>query len=50
VLEGYQMFVFRLELDQEEVANVKEKVLIAVEYMEQLKKEIENACPEYQPL
>lgn len=50
VLEGYQMFVFRLELDQEEVANIKEKVLIAVEYMEQLKKEIENACPEYQPL
>jgi putative phage-type endonuclease len=43
VKEGYQMFTFRLELDEEEAKAVKERVKLAVEYMETLKTEIESA-------
>ena len=41
VTEGFQMFVFRLELDEKEAENVKERVKVAVEYMDNLKKDIE---------
>lgn len=44
VKEGYQMFIFRLELDQEEASRMKERVLAAVEYMNSLKAEIEAMC------
>jgi hypothetical protein len=37
------MFTFRLELDEEEAKAVKERVKLAVEYMETLKTEIESA-------
>jgi hypothetical protein len=39
------MFIFRLELDKEEAELIKERVQIAVEYMEGLKKEIKKAKP-----
>lgn len=48
VLEAYQMFTFRLELDPEEVISVKEKVQDAVEYMKELREKIEATRPEYQ--
>ena len=41
VKEGFKMFIFRLELDEKEVKNVKERIKVAVEYMDSLKKEIE---------
>lgn len=43
VQSDYQMFIFRLELNEEEATNVKERVKLAVEYMAGLKKEIETA-------
>jgi len=43
VKEGYQMFVFRLELNHEEAESIKERVDSAVEYMAGLKIEIEAA-------
>lgn len=45
VMEGYQMFIYRLELDEEEVFNMKEKIKTAVEYMDTLKVEIQAARP-----
>lgn len=42
VKEGYHMFIFRLELDQEEAAKMKERVETAVQYMKDLKAEIES--------
>jgi putative phage-type endonuclease len=45
VTEEYQMFTFRLHLDQEEAKAILERVRIAVAYMDQLKKEIEAAKP-----
>lgn len=42
VKEGYHMFVFRLHLDQEEAAKMKERVEVAVQYMKDLKAEIES--------
>lgn len=47
VKEGYQMFIFRLELEEEEAKSVKEKIKAAVEYMKELKAEIESARPKY---
>lgn len=41
VKEGYNMFVFRLHLDQEEADKMKERVEVAVQYMKDLKAEIE---------
>ena len=41
VKEGYHMFVFRLHLDQEEADKMKERVEVAVQYMKDLKAEIE---------
>jgi putative phage-type endonuclease len=43
VKEEYQMFTFRLELDEKEAEAVRERVKLAVEYMEALKTEIESA-------
>jgi len=45
VTEEYQIFTFRLHLDQEEAKAILERVKIAVTYMETLKKEIEAAKP-----
>ena len=42
VKEGYNMFVFRLHLDQEEADKMKERVEVAVQYMKDLKSEIES--------
>jgi len=42
VKEGYHMFVFRLHLDQEEADKMKERVEVAVQYMKDLKAEIES--------
>ena len=41
VKDGFEMFIFRLELDKNEAESVRERVKIAVEYMETLKKDIE---------
>jgi len=45
VKEGFEMFIFRLELDEQEAENVKERLKVAVEYMETLKKDIEASKP-----
>jgi putative phage-type endonuclease len=42
VKDEYMMFIYRLELQESEVTNIKERVKLAVEYMNQLKKEIES--------
>lgn len=47
VKEEYQMFIFRLELNEEEATAVKEKIKMAVEYMLELKTEIEASRPKY---
>jgi hypothetical protein len=39
------MFVYRLELDPEESKAIKERIGVAVEYMQGLKQEIEKAKP-----
>lgn len=43
VNEDCQMFVFRLKRDEDEVNNIKARVEIAVDYMKQLKTQIEEA-------
>jgi heme oxygenase len=45
VKEDYRMFIFRLELTEEEKAAVTERVLVAFEHMKGLVKEIEAAKP-----
>lgn len=45
VVSGFQMFIYRLELDYEEVDAMKERIEVAVEYMKQLKEDIEKAKP-----
>jgi len=45
VSSDYQMFIFRLELDKEEVKLINERLELAIEYMEGLKKEIKDAKP-----
>jgi putative phage-type endonuclease len=45
VQEEYKMFIFRLELDQEEVKLVKERIELAIRYMKELVTEIEAAKP-----
>jgi len=45
VSSDYQMFIYRLELDKEEASLIKERLEIAVKYMEELKEEIESAKP-----
>lgn len=45
VSEDYQMFIYRLELDQEEVRYVQERLDLAVHYMVNLRTEIEEAKP-----
>jgi putative phage-type endonuclease len=45
VTEEYRMFIFRLELNEEEAKNILERVRLAVTYMESLKKDIEAAKP-----
>jgi len=45
VNEEYRMFIFRLQLDEEEAKAVLERVRLAVTYMDTLKKEIETAKP-----
>ena len=47
VKENYQMFIFRLELDEEEAKTILERIKIAIEYMDELKVEIEKAPPKY---
>ena len=47
VKEGYQMFIFRLELDQEEATSVQDRVKIAIEHMAEIKSEIEAAKLQY---
>jgi len=47
VKEGYQMFIFRLELDQEEADKMKERVEAATQYMKDLRAEIESTRPKY---
>jgi hypothetical protein len=39
------MFIFRLELDEEEVKLVKERIELAIRYMKELVSEIEAAKP-----
>ena len=39
------MFIFRLELDEEEVKAVKERIELAIRYMKELVVEIEAAKP-----
>jgi hypothetical protein len=41
------MFVFRLELDQEEADKVRERVEAATQYMKDLKTEIETIGSKY---
>jgi hypothetical protein len=45
VNEEYRMFIFRLQLDEEEAKAVLERVRLAVTYMDTLKKEIQAAKP-----
>jgi putative phage-type endonuclease len=45
VKEDYRMFIFRLELTEEEKVAVTERVLVAFEHMKVLVKEIEVAKP-----
>lgn len=45
VAEDYQMFIYRLELDPQEVDTITEKVNLAIKYIQQLKEEIEKAKP-----
>lgn len=47
VKEGFQMFVFRLELEQEEADKVRERVEVATQYMKDLKTEIETIGSKY---
>ena len=39
----YQMFIFRLDLDEKEAEYVGEKIKVAVAYMKELKEKVENA-------
>jgi exodeoxyribonuclease (lambda-induced) len=41
VKDEYTMFIYRLDLQENEVTNVKERIRLAVEYMSELRKEIE---------
>lgn len=43
VKKGFEMFIFRLKLDQEEADRIKERVRLAVAYMVELEAEIETA-------
>jgi hypothetical protein len=45
VQDEYKMFIFRLELDEEEVKLVKERIELAIRYMKELVSEIEAAKP-----
>lgn len=45
VQEEYQMFIFRLERDEEEMIFLQERLKIALEYMKELVTEIEAAKP-----
>jgi len=45
VSSDYRMFIYRLELDQQEVELINERVELAVEYIKGLEKEIKNAKP-----
>lgn len=45
VQEGYQMFIYRLERNEEEVLFLQERLKIAFEYMKGLVTEIEDAKP-----
>lgn len=45
VSPDYRMFIYRLELDQQEVKLINERVELAVEYIKGLEKEIKNAKP-----
>ena len=45
VSSDFQMFIYRLELDKEETKAIKERIKVAVEYMQELRGEIERAKP-----
>ena len=45
VSSDYQMFIYRLELDPEETKAIKERIGVAIEYMQGLKEEIQKAKP-----
>jgi putative phage-type endonuclease len=45
VSPDYQMFIYRLELDPEETRAIKDRLEIAVEYMRELREEIQKAKP-----
>ena len=45
VQDDYKMFIFRLELEEEEVKFVKERIELAIRYMKELVTEIEAAKP-----